>query len=73
MLVRVFIDESRAANRELLDLGGQGHGANYTRAAAFRRLNNPLGRLVEHAVVIRLQTNPNPLFSHFYPPNPKSW
>src|SRR5579875_2980198 len=55
LLARVLIDEGRAVDGELLDARRQRHRAGHSGACALRRLYDLPCRLIENAVVERLE------------------
>src|SRR3954468_13221824 len=57
LLPRLLVDVRRAEHGELVDLGGQRHGAGHAGARALRRVHDLARRLVEQAVIVGLQTN----------------
>src|SRR5438045_6856083 len=59
LLLGVLVDERAADYRELLDLGGQRHGACHQRACALGGLHYLLCRLVEYPVIESLEPDPN--------------
>ena len=62
----VLVDERRAKHRELLDARRQRHRTDHIGTSALSRLNDRLGRLIDEAVVIRLEPNADPLLRHRY-------
>src|SRR5574338_409160 len=64
VLVRILVNERRTTNCKPFQLGWQGHGTDHMGAGALGRLDDPLGGLVENAVVISLKTDADLLFSH---------
>src|SRR5438876_1030661 len=59
LLARFLVDMGRAQHRELLDLGRQRDRATHPRAGALGGVDDLAGRLVEHAVVVGPQPNPD--------------
>ena len=68
MLVRVLVNKGRAANGKFFNPRWQGYRANNLSAAALCCFNYSLGRLIQYAMIISLQTNSNLLFCHVYLP-----
>ena len=64
LLAAVLVDERRAKDGELLDPGRQRHGPDDVGAGPLRRLDDLGRRLVEQPVVVRLETDPDPLLGH---------
>ena len=64
VLVRIFVNESRAAYCKPFFLGWQGYWANYMGTGAFSGFDNPLGRLVEDTMVISLKADADLLLRH---------
>jgi hypothetical protein len=76
MLVRVFINKSRAPYCKPFYPGWQGYWANNSSAGSLRRLDNALGRLIQNAVIVGFKANAYFLLGHHFPvlqPIPGSW
>src|SRR5512140_2437159 len=57
VLVRVFVDESRAAYCKPFNRGRLAYGAYHMGTKTFGGIDNPRGRLVEDTVVISLKAD----------------
>jgi hypothetical protein len=68
MLMRVFVNESRAAYCKPFYLGWQGYRANYVGTRSLGCFDNPLGRLVEDSMIICLKADADFLFGHIILP-----
>src|SRR5579884_3038230 len=66
MLSRLLVDVRRAVHAEPVDLRGERDRTAHERARALRRIDDALGRLIEHAVIVRLEADANLLLSHVY-------
>src|SRR5512147_464769 len=64
MLVRVLVNERRAPYCKPFYLGWQGYRPNYFGTGALSGLNNALGRLVEHTMIISLKADSYFLLRH---------
>jgi hypothetical protein len=64
VLVRVFVDESRAAYCKPFFLRWQGYGANNMGTGALGGFDYPLSRLVKHTVVVSLKADADFLLRH---------
>ena len=64
VLVRVFINESRAAYCKPFFLRWQGYRSNNMGTGALCGFDNPLGRLVENAMVVSLKADADLLLRH---------
>jgi hypothetical protein len=64
VLVRVFVNESRAAYCKPFFLSWQGYRANYVGAGSLCRFDNPLGGLVQNTVVVCFKADADFLFRH---------
>src|SRR5258708_35944111 len=67
MLLRILVDERRTLHSKTFDARGQRHGADHTGTSSFGCLHDALRRLVQHAVIISLETDTNLVFSHRFP------
>src|SRR5882724_6386600 len=65
LLARLLVDMRRAQHGELLDLGRQRNRPAYARPRPLRRAHDLARRLVEHAVIVRPQADPDVLAVHF--------
>src|SRR5687768_5979676 len=66
LLARLFVDVRRAVDGELLDARRQRNGTADECTRAARRIGNVASRLVEHAMIERLQANPDVLRFHVH-------
>ena len=64
VLVRIFVDESRAAYCKPFFLRWQGYRAYNMGTGTFGGFDNPLGRLVEDTMVISLKADADLLLRH---------
>src|SRR5688572_3654664 len=66
LLARLLVDVRRAVDGELLDPARQRDRPAHLRARPLRRRHDLRGRRIEHAVIERLQADPNVLSVHFF-------
>src|SRR3982751_4897630 len=66
LLARLLVDMRRAQDGELLDLGRQRNRTAHARPCALGRADDLAGRLVEHAMIVRPEADPDILAVHFY-------
>src|SRR5579862_1236801 len=59
LLARFLVHVRGPQHRPAVDHRGQWNRPGYVRARALRRVDNLFRRLIENAVIVRLQTNPN--------------
>src|SRR5258707_60390 len=69
LLARLLVDVRRTQNGEFLDLGRQRDRTAYARAGTLGRADDLAGRLVEHAMIVRPQADPDILAVHCYVPS----
>src|SRR5436190_19936034 len=65
LLARVLVDERALDHGVLLDARGQRDRTGHRRTSALRGLDDLRGRLVDQLVVVRLETDPDPLLCHY--------
>src|SRR5581483_1660531 len=65
MLARFLVVVRRTLHAEAVDLGRQRHGTAHERSRALGGVDDALGGLIEHPMVVRFQPYPNFLFGHF--------
>src|SRR5581483_514117 len=64
VLARLLVDVRGPVDAEPVDLRGERHRTAHERAGALRRVDDALGRLIEHAVIVRFESDTNLLLSH---------
>ena len=57
VLARLLVDVRRPVDAEPVDLRGERHRTADERARALRRIDDALGRLIEHAVIVWLEAD----------------
>src|SRR6266851_8275465 len=69
LFARLLVDVRRTQDGEFFDLGRQRDRAAHPRAGALGRADDLAGRLVEHAMIVRPQADPDILAVHCYLPS----
>ena len=68
MLVRIFINKSRASYCKPFYPSWQGYWTNNSGTSSLGGLDNPLGRLVEHTMIKCFEADTNFLLGHHITP-----